>query len=157
VNQGSTGRDATTPIDAGEIYTHGKHCHKFEVFARPQILLDARILLQYLSSPLRDSYNAVKPKRQESDSCGMISNQSGSIFPKERDQMTDLVAVLEQLKKERAQLDRAITALSPVVGISSGKLSGKVSGRRKLSVAARKRIAAAQRARWAKVRAKKAA
>ena len=71
--------------------------------------------------------------------------------------MTDLVAVLEQLKKERAQLDRAITALSPVVGISSGKLSGKVSGRRRLSVAARKRIAAAQRARWAKVRAKKAA
>jgi hypothetical protein len=71
--------------------------------------------------------------------------------------MTDLVAVLEQLKKERAQLDRAITALSPVVGIHSGKLSGKVSGRRKLSVAARERIAAAQRARWAKVRAKKAA
>ena len=124
---------------------------------RPQILRDARILLQYLSSPLRDSYNAVKPKRQESDSCGMISNQSSSIFPKERDQMTDLVAVLEQLKKERAQLDRAITALSPVVGISSGKLSGNVSGRRRLSVAARKRIAAAQRARWAKVRAKKAA
>jgi hypothetical protein len=70
--------------------------------------------------------------------------------------MTDLVAVLEQLKKKRAQLDRAITALSPVVGINSGK-SGKISGRRKLSVAARKRIGAAQRARWAKVRAKKAA
>jgi hypothetical protein len=87
----------------------------------------------------------------------MISNQSSSIFPKERDQMTDLVAVLEQLKKKRAQLDRAITALSPVVGINSGKRSGKISGRRKLSVAARKRIGAAQRARWAKVRAKKAA
>jgi len=90
----------------------------------------------------------VEPQRQESDSCGMISNQSSSIFPKERDQMTDLVAVLEQLKKERAQLDRAITALSPVVGIKSGKLSGTGSRRRKISVAARKRIAAAQRARW---------
>jgi hypothetical protein len=71
--------------------------------------------------------------------------------------MTDLVAVLEQLKKERAQLDRAITALRPVVGINSGKLSGKGSRRRTLSVAARKKIAAAQRARWARVRAKKAA
>jgi hypothetical protein len=48
--------------------------------------------------------------------------------------MTDLVAVLDQLTKERAQLDRAITALSPVVGINSGKLSGKGSRRRKLSV-----------------------
>jgi len=71
--------------------------------------------------------------------------------------MADLVAVLVQLKKERAQLDRAITALSPVVGINSAKLRGKGSRRRKLSLAARKRIGAAQRARWAKVRAKKAA
>ena len=67
--------------------------------------------------------------------------------------MTDLGAVLEQLKKERSQLDRAITALIGVVGTPS--TSGR--GRHKLSVAARKRIAAAQRARWAKVRAKKAA
>jgi hypothetical protein len=94
---------------------------------------------------------------KETYSCGMISNQSSSIFPKERDQMTDLVAVLEQLKKERAQLDRAITALSPVVRINSGKISGTGSRRRKLSVAARRRIGAAQRARWAKFRAKKAA
>jgi ABC-type transporter Mla subunit MlaD len=68
--------------------------------------------------------------------------------------MTDLVAVLEQLKEERAKLDRAIAALSGVVGAKSS--SGK-RGKRTLSVAARKRIAAAQRARWAKVRAKKAA
>ncbi|SRR6266849_3159447 len=73
--------------------------------------------------------------------------------PKERDQMTDLGAVLEQLKKERSHLDKAISALSVVVGISSGRPSGNASGRRRLSVAARKRIAAAQRARWAKVRA----
>ncbi len=71
--------------------------------------------------------------------------------------MTDLGAVLEQLKKERAQLDRAITALGSVVKLNSGTPSSNGSGRRKLSVAARKRIAAAQRARWAKVRAKKAA
>ena len=71
--------------------------------------------------------------------------------------MTDLGAVLEQLKKERAQLDKAITALSPVVGIDTGKPSTSARGRKTLSVAARKRIAAAQRARWAKVRAKKVA
>lgn len=67
--------------------------------------------------------------------------------------MTDLDAVLEQLKEERAKLDRAIAALSGV-----GSKSAKVNrGRRNLSVAARKRIAAAQRARWAKWKAKKAA
>jgi hypothetical protein len=70
--------------------------------------------------------------------------------------MTDLGAVLAKLKKERAQLDRAITALSGVVRrISVAPHNNK----RKLSAAARKRIAAAQRARWAawKAKQKKAA
>jgi hypothetical protein len=61
--------------------------------------------------------------------------------------MTDLGAVVAQLKKERDKLDRAIAALSGVGG------SGR--GRRKLSAAARERIAAAQRKRWAKFKAKK--
>jgi hypothetical protein len=68
--------------------------------------------------------------------------------------MTDLGAVLEQLIAERAQLDKAISALSGVVGISSGTPSSNGrQGKRTLSVSARKKIAAAQRARWAKVRA----
>ncbi len=67
--------------------------------------------------------------------------------------MTDLVAVLEQLKQEREKLDRAISALSGVVGISSGTPSSNGRrGKRTLSLSARRRIAAAQRARWAKVR-----
>lgn len=66
--------------------------------------------------------------------------------------MTDLSAVLEKLKQERAKLDKAIDALSGVVGNHSGK-SGRV--KRTLSPAARRRIAAAQRARWAKFKAKK--
>jgi hypothetical protein len=67
--------------------------------------------------------------------------------------MADLGAMLEQLKQERAKLDKAIQALSGVVGNHSGK-SGRV--KRVLSAAARKRIAAAQRARWAKFKARKA-
>lgn len=67
--------------------------------------------------------------------------------------MTDLGAVLEHLKQERAKLDKAIAALIGVVGNHSGK-RGRV--KRILSPAARKRIAAAQRARWAKFRGKKA-
>ena len=67
--------------------------------------------------------------------------------------MTDLGAVLEQLKEERAKLDRAIAALS---GLAGGKASKGRRGKRTLSVAARKRIAAAQRARWAKFRTRKA-
>jgi hypothetical protein len=64
--------------------------------------------------------------------------------------MTDLRAVVEQLKKERDKLDRAIAALS---GITGGGGGGR--GRRRLSAAARERIAAAQRARWAKFKARK--
>jgi len=66
--------------------------------------------------------------------------------------MADLDAVLEQLKSERAKLDKAIAVLSGLTGKSSGGGGGK----RKLSAAARERIAAAQRARWAKFKAKKA-
>lgn len=65
--------------------------------------------------------------------------------------MTDLGAVLAQLKAERAKLDCAIAALYGL----AGKL-GKRQRQVELSAAARKRIADAQRARWAKVRAKKA-
>ena len=68
--------------------------------------------------------------------------------------MTTLGAVLEQLKAERAKLDRAIAALS---GVAVGKKGRGGAGKRTLSLAARKKIAAAQRARWAKVRAKKSA
>ena len=65
--------------------------------------------------------------------------------------MADLVAVLAQLKEERAKLDKAIEALGSITGKSGG--GGGV--RRKLSADARARIAAAQRARWAKFKAKK--
>ena len=64
--------------------------------------------------------------------------------------MTNLSAVLAQLKKERDKLNRAIEALSQGT-------KGASSGRRRLSAAARQRIASAQRARWAKFRAKKKA
>ena len=77
---------------------------------------------------------------------------SSQIFPSvESENMADLSAVLEQLKAERAKLDKAIEALSGL----TGKLSGGGGGKRRLSPAARARIAAAQRARWAKFKAKK--
>jgi len=65
--------------------------------------------------------------------------------------MTDLGAVLAQLKAERAKLDRAIAALS------GARSSNGRRPKRTLSLAGRRRIAAAQRARWAKLKAKKAA
>ena len=73
--------------------------------------------------------------------------------------MTDLGVVLQQLKRERVQLDQAIAALSKVVR-GSPEPTPIVAGsrpRRRLSVGARRKIAAAQRARWAKVRAGKKA
>ena len=72
--------------------------------------------------------------------------------------MSDLSAIVQQLKKERAnarqmvaRLDEALKALKHLGGVVSAPR------RRRLSVAGRKRIAAAQRARWAKVRKQKAA
>lgn len=78
--------------------------------------------------------------------------------------MTSLATVVQQLRKERnqmqkriAQLDQALRALTGVGGTggsnrkhSRAQPSGK---RRTMSAAARKRIAAAQRARWAKWKA----
>jgi hypothetical protein len=75
--------------------------------------------------------------------------------------MTELGAVLAQLKQERTrvaaelrQLDQAVQALSKIAGINRG-----ARVKRTMSVAARRRIAVAQRARWAKFHAsrKKAA
>jgi hypothetical protein len=75
--------------------------------------------------------------------------------------MSELGAVVEQLKKKRntlvvelRQLDRAIKALSGL-GFTSQNRNGNHRAKRTLSAAARQRIAAAQRARWAKLRAAK--
>jgi hypothetical protein len=77
--------------------------------------------------------------------------------------MSELGAVLGQLKQERQrveselrQLNQAIQALSKIAEGNPGT-RGRV--KRTMSVAARKRIAAAQKARWAKFHAsrKKAA
>lgn len=85
----------------------------------------------------------------------MLLIEAVPIFPNKKEKtMTDLGAVVEQLRKEREKLDRAIAALS---GIGARKSGGQRTGKRRLSAAARKRIAAAQRARWAKFKAKKAA
>lgn len=64
--------------------------------------------------------------------------------------MTDLSAVVVQLKQERDKLDRAIGVLSGLNDNSAGR-----GPTRKLSAAAREKIAAAQRKRWAKFKAKK--
>ena len=83
---------------------------------------------------------------------GMMESQALKSSPGQKaNQMPDLGAVLEQLKADRAKLDKAIKALSGLTGKSSG-----LGGKRRLSAAARARIAAAQRARWAKFKAKKA-
>lgn len=76
--------------------------------------------------------------------------QSNLLLVRKEQTMADLGAVLAQLKAERSRLDRAIEALSGVVGKSGG--GGRT---RSLSAAGRARIAAAQRARWAKFKRKK--
>ena len=65
--------------------------------------------------------------------------------------MTNLGAVLMELKQERSKLDQAIAALSGITGNSGGG-----GARRRLSAEARERIAAAQRKRWAKFKKNKA-
>ena len=65
--------------------------------------------------------------------------------------MSNLSAVLAQLRAERDRLDQAIAALE---GLVSNGASNKVNrpAKRVMSPAARRRIVAAQKARWAKWR-----
>ncbi|MDQ1386674.1 MAG: hypothetical protein QOF56_128 [Acidobacteriaceae bacterium] len=79
--------------------------------------------------------------------------------------MGNMSGVVRQLSKERARLadelhrvTAALTAFGKVY-MNGRKLKGAAATRKKrmISAAGRKRIAAAQRARWAKIRAKKAA
>jgi hypothetical protein len=60
--------------------------------------------------------------------------------------MTNILAILTQLRSERERLNQAIAALE---GISSNGGSSRPS-KRVLSAKARRRIAAAQKKRWAK-------
>ena len=71
--------------------------------------------------------------------------------------MSNLTNVVQQLKKERdqlqgsiEQLDEALKALTGTGGVRRQGFAQPSKKRRTMSVAARKRIAVAQRARWAK-------
>ena len=71
--------------------------------------------------------------------------------------LNQVIAGLQgEYRRLEAELSRVRSALAALRGLSGGKGS-MLRPRRRLSAAARKRIADAQRARWAKVRAKKAA
>lgn len=68
--------------------------------------------------------------------------------------------VLHTLKSERDRLQKEVNKLNTAIKALGGGIGDGPATRSKrptLSAAARARIAAAQRARWAKVRAKKAA
>ena len=78
---------------------------------------------------------------------------------------TLMQSIVSQLQRERTRLEdelhrvtAALTAFGKVY-MHGSKPKAAVATRKKrtISVAGRKRIAAAQRARWAKIRAKKAA
>jgi len=82
-------------------------------------------------------------------------------FLPEGEAMTNLATVVQQLKKERDQLQKRIEqldqALKALTGVSTMRTTTGRRGRvgasaklRTMSTAARKRIAAAQRVRWAK-------
>ena len=73
--------------------------------------------------------------------------------------MTDLGAVLEQLKKERNEAESRLRSLNDAIAALGKILEQNVrldKGQRpyRLSEAARERISAAQRDRWAKIRDK---
>ena len=72
--------------------------------------------------------------------------------------MGNMNGIVKQLKKERDRVERQLSGLNSALAAFVGTYyGGKTRKKRTLSAAARKRISAAQKARWAKVRAKKAA
>jgi hypothetical protein len=75
--------------------------------------------------------------------------------------MATITNIVRQLKKERDKAEKQLSglnaALAAFVGAYYGGKAKPTRKRRKLSAKARAKIAAAQHARWAKVKAKKAA
>jgi hypothetical protein len=74
--------------------------------------------------------------------------------------MATINGIVKQLKKERDRVEKQLLGLNAALSAFAGVYAGKARSTRKkrtISAAGRKRIAAAQRARWAKIRAKKAA
>jgi hypothetical protein len=67
--------------------------------------------------------------------------------------LANLSGIVEQLKKERAQVERQLSGLDAAIRAFASVYSGAKPGRkrRKMSAKGRARIAAAQRARWARV------
>ena len=71
--------------------------------------------------------------------------------------MANLSRIVNQLKKERAQIERQLSGLDAALRAFANVYSGAKPGRkrRKISAKGRARIVAAQKARWAKVRGHK--
>ena len=70
--------------------------------------------------------------------------------------MANLSAIVKELKRERALVQKQLSGLDAALKAFARVYRGAQSGRkrRRLSAKARAKIAAAQRTRWAKVRAK---
>jgi hypothetical protein len=74
--------------------------------------------------------------------------------------MATITSIVKQLKKERDKAEKQLSGLNAALAAFVGTYRGKAKPthpRRQLSAKARAAISAAQKARWAKVRAKKAA
>jgi hypothetical protein len=73
--------------------------------------------------------------------------------------MGNLSIVVKQLRNERDKVEKQLSALNVALAAFVGTYYGAKPTRKKrtISAAGRKKIAAAQKARWAKIRAKKAA
>jgi len=73
--------------------------------------------------------------------------------------MRTVASIVKQLKKERDRAAKQLSGLNAALSAFTGVYAGTkpTLKKRTISAAGRKRIAAAQKARWAKIRAKKAA
>ena len=68
--------------------------------------------------------------------------------------MANLSGIVEQLKKERDQAQRQLSALNAAltafIGVYGGEPVSTANGKRGVSAAARRKMSLAQKARWAK-------
>src|SRR5713226_4457529 len=140
---------ANKPRNPNKFRASGREKFDLNLSARPSSRACVRT-----SSPVESGIQTRTPRRESSSARGWAN---ATIRSRGGTTLANLSAILKQLKKERAQVERQLWGLDAAIRAFASVYTGAKPARkrRKMSAKSRAKIAAAQRRRWAKVRKSK--